>query len=147
MNLYTALFLEFISQKRETCLLWSILSDQWFKSIESILSVYTDDGGTWYPEACNFLHLKHRLNSPLEKSLIERVMQYFKDRTKSFGFDDYYPCVKNECNLLHIQNWIQFFVSMYNDSKATNSECKIGIKEEKIFLNWQTSIPEDIKFL
>jgi putative transposase len=25
--------------------------------------VYTD-GGTWYPQACHFLHLKHRLNSP-----------------------------------------------------------------------------------
>ena len=46
-------------------------------------SVYTD-GGTWYPQACNFLHLKHRLHSPLEKSLIERVMQYFNDRTESF---------------------------------------------------------------
>jgi putative transposase len=39
--------------------------------------VYTD-GGTWYPQACNFLHLKHYLHSPLEKSLIERVMQYLR---------------------------------------------------------------------
>jgi hypothetical protein len=39
-------------------------------------TVYTD-GGTWYPQACNFLHLKHTLHSTLEKSLIERVMQYF----------------------------------------------------------------------
>ncbi|HET7643230.1 MAG TPA: DDE-type integrase/transposase/recombinase, partial [Nitrososphaeraceae archaeon] len=63
-------------------------------------TVYTD-GGTWYPQACNFLHLKHRLHSPLEKSLIERVMQYFKDRTESF--DDYYPCnnIQN-CNLSHV---------------------------------------------
>ena len=36
-------------------------------------TVYTD-GGTWYPQACNFFHLKHRLHSPLEKSLIERTM-------------------------------------------------------------------------
>jgi putative transposase len=35
--------------------------------------VYTD-GGTGYPQACTFLHIKHRLHSPLEKSLIERVM-------------------------------------------------------------------------
>ena len=54
-------------------------------------SVYTDGGGTWYPEACRVLKLKHYLHSPLEKSLIERVMQYFKDRTESFD-DDYYPC-------------------------------------------------------
>jgi putative transposase len=44
-------------------------------------------------------------------------MQYFKDRTESF--DDYYPCIQqkeNECNLLHVYNWIQFFVSMYNNT-------------------------------
>ncbi|HEX5187251.1 MAG TPA: hypothetical protein VFV86_10215 [Nitrososphaeraceae archaeon] len=34
-------------------------------------TVYTD-GGTWYPQAFNFLHLKHRLHSPLKKSLVER---------------------------------------------------------------------------
>jgi putative transposase len=51
-------------------------------------TVYTDDG-TWYPQACNFSHLKHRLHPPFDKSLIERVMQYFKDRTESF--DDDYP--------------------------------------------------------
>ena len=37
--------------------------------------VYTD-GGTWYPQACNFLDLKHCLHSPLEKSLIERVILF-----------------------------------------------------------------------
>ena len=30
------------------------------------------DGGTWYPQACRFLKLKHHIHSPLEKSLIER---------------------------------------------------------------------------
>ena len=37
--------------------------------------------------------LKHVLilvHSPLEKSIIERSIEYFKDRTESF--DDYYPC-------------------------------------------------------
>ena len=75
-------------------------------------AVYTD-GGTWYDEACNINELKHYLHSPLEKSIIERVMQYFKDRTENF--DDFYPCIRNECNLFHVHNWIQFFVSMYND--------------------------------
>ena len=32
---------------------------------------------------------------------MERVNQYFKDRTE--GFDDYYPCIRNECNyFMHI---------------------------------------------
>ena len=80
-------------------------------------SVYTD-GGTGYDETCKILKLKHYLHSPLEKSLMERVNQYFKDRTENF--DNYYPCVKNECNLLHVHNWIQFFVSMYNDTTFEN---------------------------
>ena len=78
--------------------------------------VYSDGGGTWYPEACNVMRLKHKLHSPLEKSLVERVMQYFKDRTESF--DDYYPCndsKKKECNNEHVYNWIELFVYMYNN--------------------------------
>ena len=80
-------------------------------------TVYTD-GGTWYDEACNVLRLKHYLHSSLEKSLMERVNQYFKDRIESF--DGYYPCMQNECNLFHVHNWIQFFVSIYNDTISEN---------------------------
>ena len=69
-------------------------------------------------EACNVLRLKHYLHSPFQKSLMERVNQYFKDRTESF--DDYYPCMQDECNLFHVYNWIQFFVSMYNDTTFEN---------------------------
>jgi putative transposase len=75
--------------------------------------VYTD-GGTWYDEACSVLRLKHYLHSLLEKSLRERVNQYFKDRTECF--DDYFSCKQkedSECNLFQVHNWIQFFVSMY----------------------------------
>jgi putative transposase len=39
------------------------------------------DGGTWYPQACQFLKLKHHTHSPDEKSIIERTIQYVKDRT------------------------------------------------------------------
>ena len=65
--------------------------------------VYTD-GGTWYDEAYDVLRLKHSLHSPLEKSLMERVNQCFKDRIECF--DDYYPCIQkdNECNLFHVHN-------------------------------------------
>ncbi len=88
----------------------------------------THDDGTWYPQACNFLHLKHRLHSPLEKSLIERVMQYFKDRTECF--DDYYPCIvkrnKNNCDLQHVYNWIRLFVYLYNAKIRNKILFKIG---------------------
>ena len=94
-------------------------------------TVYTD-GGTWYDEACNVLRLKHYLHSSVEKSLMERVNQYFKDRIESF--DDYYPCMqKDGCNLFHVHNWIQFFVSMYNDTTINNND--FGLKEANITLN------------
>ena len=66
------------------------------------------DGGTWYPQACRFLKLNHHIHSPLEKSLIERTMQYIKDRTESF--DDYFPCKLKNCKLKHVRNWLQLFV-------------------------------------
>jgi putative transposase len=75
-------------------------------------TVYTY-GGTWYDEACNVIGLKHYLHSAYQKSLLERVNQFLKDRIENF---DYYPCIKEECNLFHVSNWIQFFVAMYNGS-------------------------------
>ncbi|MDR4492334.1 MAG: hypothetical protein R2685_15780 [Candidatus Nitrosocosmicus sp.] len=41
-----------------------------------------------------------------ERSLIERKIQYVKDRTESF--DDYFPCCKKQnCKLEHIKQWIK----------------------------------------
>jgi putative transposase len=71
------------------------------------------DGGTWYPMACQFLKLKHHIHSSFEKSLIERTMQYIKDRTESF--DDYFPCRKKDCKLKHVMNWLNLFVSCHNE--------------------------------
>ena len=34
--------------------------------------VSTDDGGTWYPQACRFLRLRHHIHSRYEKSIIEK---------------------------------------------------------------------------
>ncbi len=74
--------------------------------------VSTNDGGTWYPQACKFLKLDHHIHSTLEKSIIERTIQYIKDRTESF--DNYFPCRKEHCNLFHIKNWMNLFVDMHN---------------------------------
>jgi putative transposase len=74
------------------------------------------DGGTWYPMACKFLKLKHHLHSSLEKSLIERTMQYIKDRTECF--DNYFPCTKANCNLKHIKQWIKVFAYHHNNLRA-----------------------------
>ncbi|WP_159357484.1 DDE-type integrase/transposase/recombinase [Candidatus Nitrosocosmicus agrestis] len=72
------------------------------------------DGGTWYPQGCEFLKLKHHIHSSLEKSLIERTIQYVKDRTESF--DDYFPCRKQNCKLEHIKQWITVFAWHHNNN-------------------------------
>ena len=75
--------------------------------------VSTDDGGTWYPQACRFLKLRHHTHSYYEKSIIiERTIQYIKDRTECF--DDYFPCQKDNCTLEHVRNWFNLFVDVHN---------------------------------
>ena len=89
------------------------------KFISDIVMVYgkhqiSTDGGRWYPQACKFLGLKHHLHSSWEKSLIERTMQYIKDRTETF--DDYFPCTKANCKLKHIKQWIRVFAYHHNNN-------------------------------
>ena len=116
----------YISEERNM-----IVAEKFIRSVVSKYgkhSVYTD-GGTWYDEACNVIGLKHYLHSPLEKNLIERVVQYFKDRTECF--DDYYPCnsKRRDCNNGHVYNWIELFVSMYNNTIVTKNNPLLIIKE------------------
>ena len=70
------------------------------------------DGGSWYPMTCRFLNLDHHLHSSYEKSIIERTMQYIKDRTENF--DDYFPCRMKNCKMKHVRNWLRFFVDYHN---------------------------------
>ena len=70
------------------------------------------DGGTWYPQACRFLGLEHHIHSSFEESIIERTMQYIKDRTENF--DDYFPCRLKNCKLKYVQNWLRLFVDYHN---------------------------------
>ncbi len=71
------------------------------------------DGGTWYPQTCRLLRLKHHIHSPFEKSTIERIMQYIKDRTE--GFDDCFSCRKKKCKLKHVKQWLNLFLGYYNN--------------------------------
>jgi putative transposase len=72
------------------------------------------DCGTWYPpQACQFLDVEHHIHSSFEKSIIiERTIQYIKDRTE--GFDDYFPCGKKKYKLKHVINWFNLFIHKHN---------------------------------
>ncbi|HXT83390.1 MAG TPA: hypothetical protein VN704_03520 [Verrucomicrobiae bacterium] len=86
-----------ISKERNMFVAERILSDVVTKYGKHQVST---DGGTWYPQAYRFLKLKHHVHSAFEKSIIERTIQYIKDRTE--GFDDYFPCRKKKCKLKHV---------------------------------------------
>jgi putative transposase len=73
--------------------------------------VVYSDGGSWYPDACRALKLEHRLHSPYEKSIVERANQYIKDRIEEF--DDYWPCIKDGCDVKHVWNWLNLFADMH----------------------------------
>ena len=77
--------------------------------------VSTDGESTWHPsQACKFLKLEHHLHSAYEKSIIiERTIQYIKDRTEEC-FDDYFPCRKKDCKLKHVKQWFNLFMEYYN---------------------------------
>ena len=86
--------------------------------ISGLVQIYgghsvSTDKGTWYPQACRFLRIKYNFHSPLEKSLIERTMQYIKDRTECF--DDYFPCRKKRCKPRQVKNWMRFFADYHNN--------------------------------
>jgi putative transposase len=92
-----------------------IVAESFLRSLIKIYGKHTvySDGGTWYPEACISVGLQHRLHSPYEKSIVERTIEYLKDRTEAF--DDYYPCMRDGlCNLRHVYKWLIFFIFMHN---------------------------------
>ena len=58
----------------------------------------------------------YHLHSSFEKSIIERTIQYIKDRIENF--DDYFPCRKKRCKINHVTSWFNVFVDSYNTSMA-----------------------------
>ena len=81
-----------------------IVAESFLRSLIKIYEKHTvySDGGTWYQEACISVRLQqHRLHSSYEKSIVERTIEYLKDRTEAF--DDYNPCMRDGlCNLRHV---------------------------------------------
>ena len=74
--------------------------------------IYTDEG-VWYPEACRWARLEHRVYPVEWRNLIERMNQALKDRLECF--DDLFPCLKEkECDREHVNNWISVFRFYHN---------------------------------
>jgi putative transposase len=70
--------------------------------------------GTSNPQACIFPNVEHHhFHSSYQKSLMERTIQYIKDKTECF--DGYFPLRKDkECKPKHFMDWLGLFVDMHN---------------------------------
>ncbi|HET7643853.1 MAG TPA: hypothetical protein VFK40_10120, partial [Nitrososphaeraceae archaeon] len=72
-------------------------------------TVYTD-GGTWYHEACSIIGLKHYLHSSIEKSLMERVNEYFKDRIELFDVITIHVPEMNAIDFIYITGYNSLYL-------------------------------------
>ncbi|MEM1546131.1 MAG: hypothetical protein QXP91_06700 [Candidatus Methanomethylicia archaeon] len=61
--------------------------------------IVLSDGAHYYKASCRILKLKHELYGLEVRNLMERIIQYIKDRTRLF--DNYIPCMKNKCGNEH----------------------------------------------
>jgi len=73
--------------------------------------VYSD-GADWYPAACRSLGLEHHVYDVPRGNLMERFVQYVKDRTEAF--DDYFPCRGERCRLEHVRGWLSYYMLSFN---------------------------------
>ena len=87
---------------------------QFFRQLQNRYGKKTifTDGAHWYHLACKWLRLKHRVYGTALKNLMERFVQYLKDRTECF--DDHFPCQKEDCDMQHVWNWLKMFLLYQN---------------------------------
>ncbi len=74
-------------------------------------SIYLN-GVDWYSAACHSLGLEHHVYDAVRGNLMERFVQYVKDRTE--GFDDYFPCRRERCRFEHVKGWLSYHMFGFN---------------------------------
>jgi putative transposase len=77
-------------------------------------TIYADGASYYYyyyNQACRWLRIKHIVYDDNCKNIMERAIQYIKDRTECF--DDYFPC-KDYCDKEHVINWFKVFMIYFN---------------------------------
>jgi putative transposase len=95
------------------------------------------DGAQYYRTACKFLSLDHDVYDLRLRNLMERIVQYVKDRTKDF--DDYIPCRRERCDKRHAQTLLSSTGFMINELYLNKD---FDLKE---FLEKTISAIEEIK--
>ena len=82
-------------------------------NMANIRGINIDGGTCWYPpQVYQFLKLAtshiHPYSAYEKSIIIERTMQYIKDRTTEECFDDYFQCKrKPKCKLKHVSQLVK----------------------------------------
>jgi transposase-like protein len=71
------------------------------------------DGAQCYRAACKLLNLEHDVYGLKARNLMERMVQYVKDRTRDF--DDYIPCRRERCDKEHVHKLLSSIGFMMNE--------------------------------
>jgi len=66
------------------------------------------DGAPYYKASCKILNLKHGLYSSETRKLMDRIIQLRIDKL----FDNYIPCIKDECDEKHAENLLKSIMIM-----------------------------------
>ncbi|MFP3209631.1 MAG: hypothetical protein RXR82_08115 [Nitrososphaeria archaeon] len=77
--------------------------------------IYTD-GAPWYADACRWAGVEHVVYDRPLRNLMERMIQYVKDRTEAF--DDLFPAGKSRLAsgraFERVHNWLSAFMFMHD---------------------------------
>jgi len=77
--------------------------------------IYTDGAG-WYADACRWAGAEHVVYGHPLRNLMERMIQYVKDRTEAF--DDLFPVgerrLRSRRAFERVINWLSAFMFMHN---------------------------------
>jgi hypothetical protein len=71
------------------------------------------DGAQYYRTACKLLNLDHDVYDLRLRNLMERIIQYIKDRTEDL--DGYIPCRRGRCDKMHAQMLLSSIAFMLNE--------------------------------
>jgi transposase-like protein len=95
-------------------ILTSLIFIKRIKALCSSKITILTDGAPYYKASCRILNLRHGLYSLEVRNLMERIIQYVKDRTKLF--DNYIPCIKDECDEEYAKMLLKSIMIMMNET-------------------------------
>jgi transposase-like protein len=95
-------------------ILTSIIFIKRVKAICGSNIIILTDGAPYYRASCRILNLRHGVYSLEVRNLMERIIEYVKDRTRLF--DNYIPCIKDECDGEHAEMLLKSIMIMLNET-------------------------------